>query len=84
MTRRWIAGPSPLSLAVIPQSVGAQTRLPVVGFLRSTAAAPFKHLVVAFRQGLAEAGFVEGRNVSVDYRWADDPSSGCHDWRTTS
>ena len=59
-------------LALIPQSVGAQTRLPVVGFLRSTAAAPFKHLVVAFRQGLAEAGFVEGRNVSVDYRWADD------------
>jgi putative ABC transport system substrate-binding protein len=59
-------------LAVIPPHVKAQARLPIVGFLRSTAQGPFKHLVIAFRQGLADAGFVEGGNVVVEYRWADN------------
>jgi len=44
----------------------------VVGFLRSTTAAGAAHLVAAFRQGLNEAGFVEGQNVVVEYRFADD------------
>jgi putative ABC transport system substrate-binding protein len=49
-----------------------QPAMPVVGFLRSTAAAGSAHLVTAFRQGLAEAGFIEGQNVAIEYRWADD------------
>jgi putative ABC transport system substrate-binding protein len=49
-----------------------QPVMPVVGFLRTTAAAGSAHLVAAFRQGLSEAGFVEGQNVAVEYRWADD------------
>src|SRR5262252_8987909 len=49
-----------------------QAAMPVVGFLRTTAAAGSAHLVAAFRQGLSEAGFVEGQNVAVEYRWADD------------
>ena len=44
----------------------------MVGFLRSTTAAGSEYLVSAFRQGLNEAGFVEGRNVAIEYRWADD------------
>jgi putative ABC transport system substrate-binding protein len=51
---------------------GQQPAMPVVGFLRTTAAAGSAHLVAAFRQGLSEAGFVEGQNVAVEYRWADD------------
>jgi putative ABC transport system substrate-binding protein len=49
-----------------------QPAMPVVGFLRSTAAASSGELVGAFRQGLREAGFVEGQNVTVEYRFADD------------
>jgi len=49
-----------------------QPVMPVIGFLRSTAAAGSVHLVSAFRQGLNDAGFVEGQNVIIDYRWADD------------
>src|SRR5512132_50785 len=49
-----------------------QTAMPVVGFLRTTVAAGSAHLVTAFRDGLTEAGFVEGQNVAVEYRWADD------------
>jgi len=49
-----------------------QSAMPVVGFLRSTAAVGSEQLVTAFRHGLSEAGFVEGQNVAVEYRFADD------------
>jgi len=48
-----------------------QTTMPVVGFLSGASAQRFGHLVVAFRSGLSEQGFVEGQNVRVEYRWAD-------------
>jgi len=48
-----------------------QSQIPVVGFLRVTSAADATNLVNAFRQGLVDAGFVEGRNIAVEYRWAD-------------
>ena len=46
--------------------------MPVIGFLRSTSLADATHLVTAFRQGLKEAGFVEGQNVAIEYRSAED------------
>src|SRR5262245_20362041 len=49
-----------------------QPAMPVIGFLRSTPSASFMHFVAAFQKGLKEAGFVEGQNVSVEYRWADN------------
>jgi putative ABC transport system substrate-binding protein len=46
--------------------------LPVVGYVRSTPAAGFAHQVAGFRQGLKEAGFVEGQNVAIEYRYGDN------------
>jgi putative ABC transport system substrate-binding protein len=49
-----------------------QPAMPVVGFIRSAPAATSMHLVAAFRKGLAEAGFVEGKDVAIELRFADD------------
>jgi len=47
-----------------------QTAMPVVGYLYPGAPATSTHLVAAFRKGLSETGYVEGRNVAIEYRWA--------------
>src|SRR5262249_47155391 len=49
-----------------------QPAMPVVGFLRSTPATGFAYIVDPFRQGLNDTGFVEGKNVAIEYRWADN------------
>jgi putative ABC transport system substrate-binding protein len=59
-------------------SLGAraqQQAMPVVGFLRSTSLVPFASLGVALRQGLAEVGFVEGRNIVIESRYAENDLS---------
>jgi putative tryptophan/tyrosine transport system substrate-binding protein len=53
-----------------------QPAMPVIGFLRSTSLADATHLVVAFRQGLKETGYVEGQNVAIEYRWAEGRLEG--------
>src|SRR5205823_822955 len=49
-----------------------QTAMPVIGFLGSSSAADRARLVTAFRQGVRETGYVEGQNVAIEYRWAQD------------
>src|SRR6516225_9336371 len=58
--------------AAWPLVVHAQQPMPVIGFLRSASLADAAHLVAGFRNGLKEAGFVDGQNVAVEYRSADD------------
>ena len=50
---------------------GQQRKVPLVGFLSGASAHEFDHLAAACRQGLNDAGFGEGRNVAIEYRWAD-------------
>ena len=49
-----------------------QPAMPVVGFLHYGLSAPHAHVLAAFRQGLKESGFVEGQNVAIEQRWAEN------------
>jgi putative ABC transport system substrate-binding protein len=59
--------------AVLPSAARTQqASMPAVGFLRNTDAASSQPLVSAFRRGLADNGYVEGQNLTIEYRWADN------------
>src|SRR5438128_8196329 len=73
--REFIAllGGGGLLLAVkVRRARGQQPAMPVVGLLGATTPHGYAAQLGAFRQGLSEAGFVEGRNVAIEYRWAED------------
>jgi len=49
-----------------------QTAMPVIGYLNSTSPGPYALFLAAFRQGLGETGYVEGQNLAIEYRWAEN------------
>jgi putative ABC transport system substrate-binding protein len=56
--------------ATWPFTARAQQPMPVIGFMSGRSPEDSAHLVAAFRQGLAETGYVEGQNVTIEFRWA--------------
>jgi putative tryptophan/tyrosine transport system substrate-binding protein len=60
------------SAAVWPHVARAQQQaMPVIGFLSSASPREYGHVLASFRRGLGEAGYVEDRNVAIDFRWAE-------------
>jgi putative ABC transport system substrate-binding protein len=69
--RDFIAGVAG-SAATWPLAARAQQKaMPVIGVLTATSPATFRPLMAAVHQGLSEAGYVEGRNLAIEYRWAE-------------
>jgi putative tryptophan/tyrosine transport system substrate-binding protein len=49
-----------------------QAKVPVIGVLGGSSLEAYRPQVIAFHQGLADAGYTEGRDVAIEYRWAED------------
>jgi putative ABC transport system substrate-binding protein len=69
--RDFIAGLWSITAAWPLATRAQQPAMPVIGFMSGRAPEDSAHLVSAFRQGLAETGFVEGQTVRIEFRWAD-------------
>ncbi|HWX83223.1 MAG TPA: ABC transporter substrate-binding protein [Xanthobacteraceae bacterium] len=59
------------AVATWPLPARAQSAVPVIGYMDTASASTTAHLVDAFRRGFNAAGYDEGRNVAIEYRWAD-------------
>jgi putative ABC transport system substrate-binding protein len=68
--REFIAGLA--SAAVWPLATRAQQATPVIGYLGQQSADAYKDITAPFLRGLKEAGYVEGQNVAIEYRWAEN------------
>ncbi len=70
--RTFLAGTGAVLLAARLAAEAQQPAMPVIGFLGSRAPGDDPHLLAAFRHGLKEAGYVEGQNVAIEYRFAEN------------
>jgi hypothetical protein len=67
-----LGGAAAWPLAARAELAANEAAMPTIGFLGPGSAAGFVPLVEGFRQGLGATGFVEGRTIGIEYRWADN------------
>jgi putative ABC transport system substrate-binding protein len=60
-----------------------QSAMPVIGFIDPLSLETTREKVAAFNRGLAEAGYIEGRNVAIEYRWPRVRTIACRGWPPT-
>jgi putative ABC transport system substrate-binding protein len=78
--RDFIAGIAGFAAAGPRVARAQQQALPVVGFLHPSSPESFDHIVNGFRRGLNDAGFVEGKNLTIEYRWHAANMIDCRHW----
>ena len=64
-----------ISATAWPLATSAQERVPVIGFLNNATPETYAPFVAAFRKGLGQAGYSEGQNVAIEYRWGHNGTS---------
>jgi hypothetical protein len=69
--RNFIAGLASVTVACPLAARAQQQAMPVIGYMDTASASTTAHLVEAFRRGLSAAGYDEGRNVAIEYRWSE-------------
>jgi putative ABC transport system substrate-binding protein len=74
MRRRRLVGLAGSAAIAWPQAGRAQQAAPTIGFLHSGTAEQNANRLVGFRKGLSDAGFVEGQNLAIEFRWANGQS----------
>ena len=57
-----------------------QPAMPVIGFLNGRSPQAYASFLAAFLQGLKQAGYVDGQNALIEYRWAQNQATGCRAW----
>ena len=71
MRRRAFLAAASAAAALAAAARAQQKAMPVVGYLSGASPGPYAPFVAAFRQGLADTGYVGGKNVAIEYRWAE-------------
>ena len=67
--------------ATWPLAARAQQTMPVIGFLSAESLNLISDRLRAFHDGLRETGHVQGRNLAIEYRWAEGRNDRCRHWR---
>ena len=81
MNRREVIAGLAGAAAAWPLAGRAEQSMRVIGFLNGASPAELGPPVDAFRDGLAEMGYVEGRSVAIEYRWGLGQYDGCRKWQ---
>ena len=69
--RKFLASFGAAAIAASVSSRAQQHPVPVIGFLNSASPGPFANFVAAFKRGLQEAGYIDGQNLAIEFRWAE-------------